>query len=73
MKTRASRQVSPHARKWLGRPSYTVAIGTDDPVAPYHQLGTRRMPKRLLIPDDILAEDQRYIADLVAAYLAGTP
>lgn len=32
----------------------TLAVGTDDPKAPFHQLGTRRMPQRKIAPD---AED----------------
>jgi len=55
------------------RDGRTVAIGTDDPVAPYHQTGTYRMPQRLLVPDSIPDEDQRYIADIVAGWLAGPP
>jgi len=33
------------------RDEHTLAVGTDDPAGPFHQLGTRRMPQRKIAPD----------------------
>src|SRR5207249_6367238 len=41
VKTRARRQVSAQYRKWLGRPSYTVAMGTDRTRKPWASASRR--------------------------------
>jgi len=48
----------------------TLAVGTDDPKGPFHQLGTRRMPQRKIAPDaeDIPQIERDEWSDLVDRY-----
>lgn len=59
----------------IGDPAW-VEIGFGDPIAAYHETGTRRgLPRRQLLTDDPIAgtlgaQDREDILDEIAAYLA---
>lgn len=51
------------------RDRWTLAVGTTDPVAVFHQLGTRRMPQRRIVPPVIPDRDRDRWASLAATYI----
>jgi len=59
---------APHGYAELRDP-WTLAVGTTDPVAPFHQLGTRKMPKRPLVPPVIPDADRDRWASLAVDYI----
>jgi hypothetical protein len=62
---------SPHAPHQIARmvDKTTFEFGTDLPYAPFHQLGTRDMPQRQIIPDNWPAEDVERWSEYAIEYI----
>jgi len=62
---------SPYAYAQLSPDLMTLAVGTLVPYAPYHQFGTRNMPARPLVPDEVPEDERRRWTQLVSDRLLG--